>query len=117
VVLAALGLLCTVTLAPHVRLYVEQERQKDDLVEEIGQREQAIADLDSRVALWQEDAFVAAQARERLHYVFPGETGYVVAPSVEGGPPDAVPGPPAAGSVAQGPWYRNLWAEFEGAGG
>ncbi|MGF1654609.1 MAG: septum formation initiator family protein, partial [Actinomycetales bacterium] len=79
VVLVALGVACTVTLAPQVRLYVDQERRQAALEQEIDDRQAAVADLENQLRLWGDDAFVAAQARERLHYVMPGETGYVVA--------------------------------------
>ena len=109
VVLVALGVLCTVTLAPHVRLYVDQERQKVALEHQIAEREEAVADLEHQLDLWGEDAFVAAQARERLHYVMPGETGYVVAP------PEAESAVAAEveAALAEGPWYRRVWAGFQ----
>ena len=80
--MGVLGVLCTVTLAPHVRLYVEQERYQAEVRADIAEREASVADLRRQDESWRDDAFVAAQARERLHYVFPGETSYVLAPEL-----------------------------------
>ena len=36
-----------------------------------------VAGLEQELADWEDPAFVIAQARSRLHFVFPGEVGYV----------------------------------------
>jgi len=111
VVLVVLGVACTVTLAPQVRLYVDQERREAALEQEIADRRAAVDDLEEQLRLWGDDAFVAAQARERFAYVMPGETGYVVARPEDAGEPAA------AGLVADeppdGPWYRVMWAGLQ----
>jgi cell division protein FtsB len=111
-VLVALGVACTLTLAPQVRLYVDQERREAALEQEIADRRAAVADLEHQLSLWGDDAFVAAQARERLHYVMPGETGYVVALPEEDEAGEAAG--LAEEDTADGPWYRRVWAGFEG---
>lgn len=135
IVLGVLGVLCTVTLAPHVRLYVEQERYQSEVRADIAEREAAVADLQRQGELWRDDAFVAAQARERLNYAFPGETSYVVAPELLAGEQLAdasggvgaaggagagdtagVSGPAGRGGGAVQPWYRELWDGFGAAG-
>jgi cell division protein FtsB len=37
-----------------------------------------VQELQGEVDRWSDDAFVEQQARERLHYVYPGETGLVL---------------------------------------
>ncbi|MGF1663976.1 MAG: septum formation initiator family protein [Kineosporiaceae bacterium] len=111
-VLVGLGVACTLTLAPQVRLYVDQERRQAALEQEIDERRTSVADLEGQLGLWGDDAFVAAQARERLNYVMPGETGYVVALPEE--PADAAG--PADEEPADGPWYRRVWTDFQAAG-
>jgi cell division protein FtsB len=111
-VLVALGVACTLTLAPQVRLYVDQERREAALEQEIADRRAAVADLEHQLSLWGDDAFVAAQARERLTYVMPGETGYVVALPEEDGTGAAAG--VAAEDPADGPWYRRMWDGFQG---
>lgn len=39
---------------------------------------QELATMDEQIARWNDPAFVAVQARERLHFVLPGQVGYVV---------------------------------------
>ena len=78
VVLLALAVVCALVLAPPLRLYLQQQRDIAGLRDEIAAREADVEGLRTEVDLWQEDAYVAAQARERLNFVMPGETGFVV---------------------------------------
>jgi len=113
VVLAVLLVLCAISLAPHVRLYVEQERHQAAVQADIAAREAAVADLQRQQELWSDDAYIAAQARERLHYAFPGETTYVVMPPAAATQP--VPLSPAqAETPVEAPWYRELWEGLRG---
>lgn len=73
-VLAALA----VTLAVPVRELLSQRAQIAALSDEVATAEERVDDLAARVADWEDPAFVAAAARARLHFVFPGEVGYVV---------------------------------------
>ena len=117
VVLLALAVVCALVLAPPLRLYLQQQRDIAGLREEITAREAEVEGLRTEVDLWTEDAYVAAQARERLNFVMPGETGYVVpdpepsagdgAEALEAARPDAPP---------QGTWYDRLWSSVEAVG-
>lgn len=73
-VLAALA----VTLAVPVRELLSQQAEIASLSEEVAAAEERVDELSAQVADWNDPAFVAAQARTRLHFVFPGEVGYVV---------------------------------------
>jgi hypothetical protein len=53
---------------------------------------------------WEDPAFVIAQARSRLHFVFPGEVGYVVL-----GEDDRPIVPEEERAAHQAPWYSRLW--------
>lgn len=106
VVLVALGL----TLALPVREWVVQRAAIADLEAQVAASQQRVADLQVAQQRWQDPAFVAAQARERLHFVRPGEIGYVVLgaddkPLVAGG---AVP-------AAEDPWWSTLWESVDAA--
>ena len=73
------------------------------------------------MAAWSDDAYVAAQARERLRYVNPGETGYVTGTDVLGESAQG-PGGAAAGAGAgnapppEGTWFDRVWSSIESAG-
>jgi len=103
---------------PSVRVYNEQQVSNSALVAERDAAQAQVDDLDAQLARWQDPAFVVAQARERLAYVYPGETPYrVVDPDVAR--------PAAAGSVDEAangdatdgePWFGRMWASVEAAG-
>ena len=59
---------------------------------------------------------VAEQERERLHYVMPGETSYVVLEADDAPSPDGAVEPEKA-AAARSPWFTDLWRSVEVAGG
>ncbi|MFD5631824.1 MULTISPECIES: septum formation initiator family protein [unclassified Streptomyces] len=92
-----------VALAYPIRQYVSQraevaglERQR----EEARARVEQLRDLKAR---WQDDSFAEQQIRDRLHYVMPGETGYIVID------PDAAKQSRVDQGAADRPWYSNVW--------
>lgn len=101
VVLAALGL----TLAIPLREWLAQRAEIAALSDEVEAAQKRVDALEGEAADWEDPAYVVAQARARLHFVFPGEIGYVVL-GADDRPIDPVPqeaGPPVA-------WYSVLWA-------
>jgi hypothetical protein len=78
-----------------------------------------VDDLNAQLARWNDPPFVIAQARERLAFVFPGETPYrvvdpeVARPAAEGSV-DAV----RAGEtdIKDGPWYNRMWESIHTVG-
>jgi cell division protein FtsB len=107
-VLAALA----VTLAVPIRELLTQRAEIDSLSDEVAAAQVRVDDLTDRVADWQDPAFVAAQARTRLHFVFPGEVGYVVL-GADDRPldPDAIP----AEEAAEQPWFAKAWDSVQRA--
>lgn len=120
-VLLALAVVCALVLAPPLRLYLQQQQDISGLRSEIAQREADVAALRTEVGLWQEDTYVAAQARDRLNFVMPGETGFVV-PDPEPAPGASEAATPGAlGDVRpdappEGTWYDRLWSSVEAVG-
>ena len=100
VVLAALAL----TLAIPVRAWLSQRADIAALEADVAAAQVRVADLQQQVDDWNDPAFVIAQARSRLHFVFPGEVGYVVLGS-DDRPVAADPTPEGASD----PWYSLLW--------
>ncbi|MFE2301542.1 septum formation initiator family protein [Streptomyces sp. NPDC059445] len=97
--------LCTliVALAYPMRQYVSQRAQIGDLERQREQARQRVEQLRDLKARWQDDAYAKQQIRQRLHYVMPGETGYVVID------PDAAKQSRADRGTADRPWYTNVW--------
>ncbi|MDP9801241.1 cell division protein FtsB [Arcanobacterium wilhelmae] len=58
--------------------YLNQQEQKRAASAELAQATQRADELERELARWQDPKFVQTQARERLGYVMPGETLYVV---------------------------------------
>jgi cell division protein FtsB len=108
VVLAALAL----GYAYPVRVYLSQQAEIHQM--EAGQEAQRkhIADLEAQVAKWQDDAYVASQARSRLYMFYPGEIPLVVLWDEAGAARDAGVTPKPA-QPSPGPWYGKLWSSIE----
>src|SRR5690348_7249102 len=92
-----------VALAYPMRQYVTQRAEIADLERDKQQAQQRVEQLRDLKARWQDDAYAEQQIRQRLHYVMPGETGYIVVD------PDAVKQSRADLSAARRPWYTNVW--------
>ncbi|MCZ9337382.1 septum formation initiator family protein, partial [Streptomyces sp. TRM76130] len=67
-----------VVLAYPMRQYVAQRAEIAELQREKRQARQRVEDLRDLKARWQDDAYAEQQIRQRLHYVMPGETGFIV---------------------------------------
>lgn len=81
-------------LAYPLREYAVQRGEIDALREQSAAAKRQVAELTEQHRRWQDPAYVRAQARQRLHYVLPGETPYVV---IRGGSPAPRPTAEAAG--------------------
>ncbi|GGZ99043.1 septum formation initiator family protein [Streptomyces echinoruber] len=92
-----------VALAYPMRQYVSQRAEIADLQRQKQQARQRVEQLRDLKARWQDDAYAEQQIRRRLHYVMPGETGYVVID------PGATRQARADLGAADRPWYANVW--------
>jgi cell division protein FtsB len=96
------------TLAVPFQQYLAQRSQLGSLAAQERAERARVAALEQAQARWADPAYVRQQARERLHFVKPGETAYVI---VDPTPqprltPVAAPKPPHG----DGPWYSQLWS-------
>lgn len=105
-------------VAPSVRAYVDQQAVLADLRDEAAVAQAEVDGLNADVDRWEDRAFIVAQARERLGYVFPGETPYrVVDGEAVDGPADGSPAAEREPAVVAGsPWYDTLWDSVVAAG-
>uniref|UniRef100_A0AAU1I2N3 Septum formation initiator family protein n=1 Tax=Streptomyces sp. NBC_00180 TaxID=2903632 RepID=A0AAU1I2N3_9ACTN len=96
---------CTmvVALAYPIRQYVSQRAEIADMQQEKEDAAQRVEQLRDVKARWQDDAYAEQQIRLRLHYVMPGETGYIVID------PNAAKQSRAELGAADRPWYANIW--------
>ncbi|MFB7516428.1 septum formation initiator family protein [Streptomyces sp. NPDC056144] len=92
-----------VALAYPMRSYVSQQGEIADQERRAAETAQRVEELKDEKARLQDPAYVRRLAREHLHYVLPGETGFTV------NDPDAEQRPRAGQEAADRPWYDNLW--------
>ncbi|MBA2949874.1 FtsB family cell division protein [Streptomyces himalayensis] len=92
-----------VALAYPIRQYVAQRAEIEDLERQRKEARERVEELRDLKARWKDDAYAEQRIRERLHYVMPGETGYIVVD----------PNPAKQTRTNQGaahrPWYSNVW--------
>ncbi|WP_221355239.1 FtsB family cell division protein [Streptomyces beigongshangae] len=92
-----------VALAYPIRQYVSQRAEVAELRREREQARERVEQLRDLKARWQDDAYAEQRIRERLHYVMPGETGYIVID------PDAAKKTRTDRTAADRAWYANVW--------
>ena len=80
IMILALLVLGVVVLAPSLKLLIQQRSQIAGLEKSVAQQKQAVSSLKGQVARWSDPAYIEAQARNRLLFVFPGEYSYLVIP-------------------------------------
>lgn len=116
VVLLVLGAL-VVSYAQSLRVWFDQHQQITSLTEEIDNREQRVGQLQDEISRWNDDAYVRAQARQRLGWVMPGEVGYRVI-GADGKPVGSTAQPAGSAATAKHDptWYTKLWGSVEVAG-
>ena len=118
-VLFIVVLLAFVMLLPTVRGYLGQRSGLQALRADVIAAEERNEELEFQLGRWNDQAYVASQARERLAYVYPGETAFRVLD-----PESVVPAvnPETGKDVADGvvemgfqdaPWYTTIWKSIE----
>jgi cell division protein FtsB len=107
-ILAAVVCVLTLTIAGPVRTYFAQRTEMKQLEASEQQLRAQIAELEQQKVKLADPVFIAAQARERLGFVMPGEIPYQV--QLPAG--TAIPGTPGAEPATANPdqpWYTALW--------
>ena len=97
VILAVVCLLAFVVIFTSLRAYLSQQAQYDAVVDRIKEASDTSTTLENELAQWKDDTYVRSQVRERLGYVMPGDTSYVVV-------------------GADAPWYEELRDSSRAAG-
>lgn len=107
-ILAAVVCVLTLTIARPVRTYFAQRAEMEQLAATEAMLRRQIADLEEQQVKLADPAYIAAQARERLGFVMPGDIPFQVQlPSTPLAPPQ--PGSDAATATNNEPWYTALW--------
>ena len=77
-VLLLVVVVLAISFGQSLRIYLSQQHDLAVAQQQIRDRSTQIADLESELARWNDPEYVKAQARDRLGWVMPGETGYRV---------------------------------------
>ena len=98
-----------ITLAPPLQRYFAQRAQINALRVQLHDSQATLDAATNELAKWNDPAYVASQARTRLHYIFPGEHQYIVL----GATTEANSGNKAAGVISTDipaglPWYAKV---------
>lgn len=107
-ILAAVICVLTLTIAGPVRTYFAQRTEMKQLQASEAQLRQQISELEQQKAKLADPVFIAAQARERLGFVMPGEIPYQVQ-LPPGAAQPAAPTDELAEATSDDPWYTSLW--------
>src|SRR5699024_1802289 len=112
--LVALVVIALAALVPTINSYVAQRQQLSELQTQVDRQEQDVQTLREQVARWEDPAFVAARARERLLFAMPGETQYRLT-DTSGQDVPLTEAEQAAEEAQEGEWFSRLWDSLEGA--
>jgi cell division protein FtsB len=77
-IMLSLVVLAVVVLAPSLRGIIEQQQQLAALQKAVDDKQNDVNELKGDIDRWSDPAYIVAQARDRLVYVFPGEYTYLV---------------------------------------
>jgi cell division protein FtsB len=113
--LSAILFFLALTIAPPVKHYFTQRAQISALKSQLSADQTALQKARQELLQWQDPEYIKSQARERLHFVMPGERQYIV---TEGATDTTQSGTTKiASSLTDGqPWYSRLIASISETG-
>lgn len=113
--LSAIFFILALTIAPPVKNYFTQRAQISAVKAQLSADNSALQKAREELLLWQDPEYIKSQARERLHFVLPGERQYIVTDGENN--PKQSGTTKIASSLADGqPWYARLIASISEAG-
>lgn len=115
VLLGVLAILA-VSYALPVRAWLDQRAQLGEVAAERDELAAEVAELQGALELWDDPAYVRAQARERLNFVMPGEVGLIVIGTESTAPPEPATGALVPAAEGEQPWWSTLLSAFTEVG-
>jgi cell division protein FtsB len=113
--LSVIFFILALTIAPPVKHYFTQRAQISALKAQLSADNTALQNAREELMLWRDPEYVKSQARERLHFVLPGERQYIVTEGDTSGNQQSAT--KIASSLADGqPWYSRLIASISETG-
>ena len=113
--LSAILFFLALTIAPPVKHYFTQRAQISALKSRLSADQTALQKARQELLQWQDPEYIKSQARERLHFVMPGERQYIV---TDNSTADTTNGTTKiASALTDGqPWYSRLIASISETG-
>jgi len=113
--LSAILFILALAIAPPVKHYFTQRAQISALESQLSADNSALQKAREELLLWQDPEYIKSQARERLHFVLPGERQYIV---IDDSTADVnSQGTKIASALTDGqPWYIRLIASISETG-
>ena len=113
--LSAIFFILALTIAPPVKHYFTQRAQISALKSQLSADNLALQKAREELLLWQDPEYIKTQARERLHFVLPGERQYIVSEGETNENQNNTT--KIANSLIDGqPWYARLIASISETG-
>jgi cell division protein FtsB len=109
--LVAIFFIFALVLAPPIQHYFTQRAQINALQAQVDSDRSALEAARLELTRWQDPEYVKAQARERLHFVMPGERQYIVTGTPNGD--GEITTNKVADQLEDGsPWYTRMIASI-----
>ena len=105
----------TLAIAPPIKHFFTQRAQINALRAQVSSDQAELLEAKRELERWKDPNYIKSQARERLHFVLPGERQYIVT-RVEGEDSTASTTKVADQLPADQPWYSKLIASITEAG-
>lgn len=103
-----------VTIAPPAQRYFTQRAQINAIEAELTSRKARLAEAEIELQKWRDPNYVKSQARERLHFVLPGERQYIVlGVETEDSANEKKKTPVATRQFGSAPWYTKLISSIQ----
>lgn len=103
-------------LAPPIKNYFTQRAQISALESQLSSDYAALEAARQELMLWKDPEYIKSQARERLHFVMPGERQYIVIGEEGDVDPSASTAKVVEGLPEGQPWYIRMIASISEAG-
>lgn len=77
-VAVVIAILAVVILFEPVSIWFEQRAKIAELEQQVTADTEALAEIQANIERWSDPAYIEAQARQRLLYVYPGDISYLI---------------------------------------
>lgn len=113
VALSVVFFIIALTIAPPMQRYFSQRAQISAVEAQIGASKDRLQNAEAELARWRDPAYVKSQARNRLHFVLPGERQYIVVGAKTEQTADGEQNSVADQLPDHAPWYERLISSIQ----